>query len=130
MRAIQQKIKKFHLQLAIDQPCAKPAQNRLVKARIVQIQTKRILAIDAPAHGVRCLPVREAFHKLQYGDQRKPAWRFPRLTSASKQTGELHVIVHTTQHLTNANAGAAFRKCRLRYAPRFFRNTECRLGFK
>ncbi len=67
---------------------AELTQDRVVEAGIGQLQPQEILPVDAAAHGVRRLAVREVFRVLEQCDQRKAPGSFCRLASAREERGK------------------------------------------
>jgi hypothetical protein len=65
--------------VAIDETGAKFAQYGVIEARITELQPKHVLPIDATADSIRRLAIRQAFCKLEQGDERQAPRSFGRL---------------------------------------------------
>ena len=100
---VQHRVEQQHLRSARHQPGTKLAQHRAVEASIGQLQAEAILPIDAAAHGIGCLLVREPFHKLQDRDQRQAPRRRGGLAADRKHGPELLIPIQDPHFVAHAH---------------------------
>ena len=62
--AVQHRVEQQHLRRTRYQPGTKLAQHRAIEASVGQLEAESVLPINAAAHGISGLLVREPFHKL------------------------------------------------------------------
>ncbi len=68
----EQRIEQERLRRVCDAARAKFAEDRRIESRVRQFQAQHICPIDAAAHRIRGLAIREPLRELQDGDQRQP----------------------------------------------------------
>jgi len=78
------------------------------------------LPVDAPAHRVGGLPVREVLGKLENGHQGQPPGRFGGPTSRRKQVREIGVLVDGSEVIPHPGVRGAGRKRGAGDPSRFF----------
>ena len=74
------------------QPAAKLAEDRVIKAGIVEGESKGVLPIDPGADRIGRLAVGEVFGELEEGDQRQPPGGLGRLPALREQVGQIPVL--------------------------------------
>jgi hypothetical protein len=67
---LQEYVQQQPLSTIINQPTAELAEHCVVEARVLELQTQRILPINSTPHSVSCLAVRKIFNELKDRDQR------------------------------------------------------------
>ena len=104
---IQERLEQQQLRRPGDEAGAEFREDRGVEAGIVHLLTQQILPVDAAAHGIGGLPVREPFHELQEEHHRQPPRSQRGLTTARKQRGELLVLEERTALVPHGQVGMA-----------------------
>ena len=67
---LEQHVQQEPLGVALDQTTAELAQDRMVKARVFQLEAQGVLPIDASTNGVRGLAIGQVLGELKDPDQR------------------------------------------------------------
>ncbi len=67
----QEGVEEEPLRVALDQPRAELDEHRGIEARVVQVTPQEVLPVDAAAHGVGRLPIRQPLPKLEERHQRQ-----------------------------------------------------------
>jgi hypothetical protein len=73
------------------QAATKLAQDGVMNAEVGEFQAEQVLPVDARANRIGCLPVGQAFLKLEQRHQSEPYWRLGGLTLNGKDIGEVRV---------------------------------------
>jgi hypothetical protein len=100
-RARQQGVQQHWLRLPSHQSRPDFAQHRVIKARVRQFQSQRILPVDAAPHSVGRAPIRQTFDKLEDRRQSSAGGGFSGLSSQRKEASTLHVVVDGSHGVSN-----------------------------
>jgi hypothetical protein len=76
-----------------EEPTAKFGEHGEIKACIGQLQAEYILPIDAGAHGIGSLPIRESLSVLHDADQGQTPWGLGWLPTAHKEILKIVILV-------------------------------------
>src|SRR5262245_11726945 len=101
-------VKKQGFGLPLNQPRAELGQDRMVKARRVERQGKRVFPINAAAHGICSLEVGETFGELKTSYQGQSPGRFGWPTFNGKERGEISVLIKHSQLVTKSDPRGTF----------------------
>jgi len=99
---------------------AELTQQRGIKAGIAQLQSQAILPIDATAHRLGGLSVRESLQKLEDRDQRQPPGRLGGLPDRREQIRKGLIGVDRPHFIADRQVEIAFGKGCTRYSDGFF----------
>ena len=92
------------------QALAKLTQHREVEAFVGQFQAEGIFPVNAGAHRIGSLTVREVLGELHDADQCQPPGGISRLTVGRIEVGELVVGEERAQHIAHLHVDIAFAK--------------------
>jgi hypothetical protein len=113
---------------ALQQPRAELAQNGEVEAGVFEFQAEGVLPVDARAHGVGGLPVREALGELHHAHQDQPPRGQGRLPAPREEAGEVLVLPHDPQLVPHPSVGRPLREGGQGHAGGLFGNGANGLG--
>lgn len=103
-----------------DQAGAELTEDRGIKASITQLQSQGVLPIDATAHRLGGLSIRESLQKLEDRHQRQPPGSLGGLPDRREQICKGLIGVDRPHFIAHRQVEIAFGKGRTRYADGFF----------
>ena len=108
--AFEQGIQQALCKSSCQEPVAACTQEREVKPRVYEVSPQQILPVNPAPNGIRSLPIREVFSKLQDCDKREAPRRFGRLPAFWKQVLEETLGIHRFQLIAQGQIGLPFGK--------------------
>ena len=119
----QQRLEQHRLGTRGDKAVAEFAQHRRIEPRVVQLQAEGIFPVDAPAHRVGGLPVREPLGELEDGRQGQLRGGDRRLARLGEEVGELRVRIDRSERVVHAQIGIPLREGGTRHLSGVLRQT-------
>ncbi len=109
-KQFQQRFEQQQLGRAGHQAGAKLAEHAVIEARVGQLQPQQILPVEATAHGVGGLAVREMLGKLQQDDSGQPPGSFGGLPPLGIQGGKRFILEEGGELIAQGEIRVAFGK--------------------
>ena len=88
----------------------------MIEARISEFQPKHVLPVDATADSIRRLAIRQAFCKLEQGDECQAPRSFGRLPACGEQRRKCFVLVDAAEFIVKPQIHIPERKSGLGHA--------------
>jgi hypothetical protein len=107
---LQQDVKEPRPDLILQQPRAKFAQHRSVKAVIVEWQSEQIFSVQAAAHRIGSLRIAQLFGKLQDADQHQLPRRIGGRPGRGREIGAGLIVMQTGQLVAQLQPRMPLRK--------------------
>src|SRR5262245_4531380 len=109
-QTINQSIKKQARFIIVIESRPKLDQDCGVKARVSQLQAKRILPINSASDSIRSSSIGKALSKLKNGDHRESAWRLCRTSARRKEIGKDFFLIKRAKFIPQFDVDVTFRK--------------------
>jgi hypothetical protein len=110
------------LRFPCDEPGAKLTQDGMVEAGVGEVESQNIFPINAATDGIRGWAIREAFGKLEDGDQCQARRRFCGLAARRKEGGELRVMVDSAKAISHLHIHVPVWECGMGHPLGVFRD--------
>ena len=93
--------------MIVDQAAAELAEHGVIEAGVGQLQTQRVLPVDASADGVSGLTIGQALDVLEDRDQGQPCRGQSGLAAVGEEIGELVITIEGPEDIGDAETEVA-----------------------